>query len=504
MFAFPHGFTVDRQGNVWASDANARETVLGRSAKSASGATMGHQVFKMSPTGRVLMTLGKQGVAGNAPDLFDQPSGIAIAPNGDIFVTDGHGKNDRVVKFSKDGRFIKSWGKPGDKPGEFNQPHCIAIDSRGRVFIGDRSNSRIQIFDQGGNFIDQWKQFGRPSGIFIAADDTLYVTDSQTNAQTNPGRKRGIFIGSAKDGIMIVNHEAIGEGGPQGFAGGLAIYDVAQPSAPKFITKWQTDGAGVHRYDFDGRYAYVSATVKGFVGNIPVILDLADPARPAEVSRWWIPGQWKAGGEAYPWDDFVPPRFGLNELRVGGDVIQDPLSVLGQAKEVVLLLDPMRLACRMQRTASVDEVFFLLEGLTANAIPALVDPLVDVAFRMDARRQLTHTRLVACLGRSDEVVESDVELPPRIAKQHLHLIAVGDGIQTLLDGRAVYVLGMLVVPHQEPRVHAAQLLVTRDDVGRDLLVRRPKVRLAVDVIDRGCQVEAAHDRPLSNAFTAIV
>jgi hypothetical protein len=120
----------------------------------------------------------------------------------------------------------------------------------------------------------------------------------------------------AKDGIMIVNHEAIGEGGPQGFAGGLAIYDVSQPSAPKFITKWQTDGAGVHRYDFDGRYAYVSATVKGFVGNIPVILDLADPARPAEVSRWWIPGQWKAGGEAYPWDDFVPPRC-HHPLRVG-------------------------------------------------------------------------------------------------------------------------------------------------------------------------------------------
>ena len=120
----------------------------------------------------------------------------------------------------------------------------------------------------------------------------------------------------AKDGIMIVNHEAIGEGGPPGFGGGLAIYDVARPTAPKLITKWQTDGAGVHRYDFDGRYAYVSATVKGFVGNIPVILDLADPARPQEVSRWWIPGQWKAGGEDYPWDDFVQPRC-HHPLRAG-------------------------------------------------------------------------------------------------------------------------------------------------------------------------------------------
>lgn len=112
----------------------------------------------------------------------------------------------------------------------------------------------------------------------------------------------------AKDGVMIVNHEAIGEGGPPNFTGGLAIYDVSLPSTPKLITKWETDGAGVHRYDFDGRYAYVSATVRGYVGNIPVILDLADPAKPTEVGRWWIPGQWKAGGEAYPWDDFVPPR----------------------------------------------------------------------------------------------------------------------------------------------------------------------------------------------------
>jgi hypothetical protein len=120
----------------------------------------------------------------------------------------------------------------------------------------------------------------------------------------------------AKDGVMIVNHEAIGEGGPPNFTGGLAIYDVSQPSTPKLITKWETDGAGVHRYDFDGRYAYVSATVKGYVGNIPVILDLADPAKPTEVGRWWIPGQWKAGGEAYPWDDFVPPRC-HHPLRVG-------------------------------------------------------------------------------------------------------------------------------------------------------------------------------------------
>ena len=203
MFAFPHGFTVDVQGNVWASDANASETVLGISAKDSNGVTRGQQVFKLSAAGRVLMTLGKEGIAGNGPDTFDQPSGIALAPNGDIFVTDGHGKNDRVVKFSKDGRFIKTWGHHGAGPGEFDQPHDISIGgSQGHVFVADRSNSRVQVFDQNGNFIVAWKQFGRPSAVFVGKDDTLYVSDSQSNSTVNPGYTRGITIGSAKEGSL--------------------------------------------------------------------------------------------------------------------------------------------------------------------------------------------------------------------------------------------------------------------------------------------------------------
>ncbi len=203
MFAFPHGFTIDRQGNIWASDANKDETVLGKSAKDANGVVRGHQVFKLSPTGDVLMTLGKEGVAGNGPDMFDQPSGIAIAPDGDIFVTDGHGKNDRVVKFSKDGKFIKTWGRHGSGPGEFNQPHDISIGgSQGHVFVADRSNSRVQIFDQDGNFVAAWKQFGRPSAVYVSGDDTLYVSDSQSNSTVNPGYLRGITVGSARDGSL--------------------------------------------------------------------------------------------------------------------------------------------------------------------------------------------------------------------------------------------------------------------------------------------------------------
>src|SRR5262249_5914464 len=136
-----------------------------------------HQSLNISPTGQVLMPPGNKGFKGNGPDTFDQPSGIAVAPNGDIFVTDGHGKNDRVVKFSKDGRFIKTWGHHGSGPGEFDQPHDISIGgSQGRVFVADRSNSRVQIFDQDGNFIAAWKQFGRPSAVFVSKDDTLYVS----------------------------------------------------------------------------------------------------------------------------------------------------------------------------------------------------------------------------------------------------------------------------------------------------------------------------------------
>ena len=197
MFAFPHGFTVDYEGNVWASDANGSETVLGMSTQGR-----GQQVFKFSPTGKLLMTLGKKGVAGNGPDTFDRPTGVAVWKNGDIFVTDGHGKNDRVVKFSKDGKFILAWGHHGSGPGEFDQPHDICFDSQGRVFIADRSNNRIQIFDQDGKFIGQWKQFGRPSAVYVSTDDTLYTSDSYSNAKLNPGFKRGIYIGSAKTGVV--------------------------------------------------------------------------------------------------------------------------------------------------------------------------------------------------------------------------------------------------------------------------------------------------------------
>jgi len=189
IFVFPHGIHVDGSGNVWVTDARGKD---GR----------GHQVFKFSPEGKRLLSLGKAGVTGDGPDTFNQPSDIAVGANGDIFVADGHDEssNARIVKFSKDGTFIKAWGKHGSAAGEFEVPHGLAFDSRGRLFVADRGNNRIQIFDQDGKFLEEWKQFSRPSGIYIDRNDVLYVADSESNRKTNPGWKRGIRIGSARDG----------------------------------------------------------------------------------------------------------------------------------------------------------------------------------------------------------------------------------------------------------------------------------------------------------------
>ncbi|MBX6321836.1 MAG: hypothetical protein IRY94_08415 [Rhodospirillaceae bacterium] len=120
----------------------------------------------------------------------------------------------------------------------------------------------------------------------------------------------------AAGGLMLVNHERQGQGGDAGFGGGLGIYDVSRPDRPRLVSKWTTAGKGVHRFSFDGRYAYISPTVEGYIGNICMILDLADPARPQEVGRWWIPGQWQAGGETYPWADGPAPRC-HHPLRLG-------------------------------------------------------------------------------------------------------------------------------------------------------------------------------------------
>ncbi len=198
--SWPHGIHVDRDGNVWIADG--RDNQAGDNPPDDA---YGHQVHKFSPTGVHLMALGSRG-GGRDEAYFYTPNDVHVAPNGDIFVAEGHSNNPgtpaRVLKFNSDGEFLMSFGEMGDGPGQFTQPHALAMDSRGRLFVADRSNNRIQIFDQDGNFIDMWYQFGRPSGIYIDKNDVLYSADSESGS-VNPAHGdwlRGIRIGSAETG----------------------------------------------------------------------------------------------------------------------------------------------------------------------------------------------------------------------------------------------------------------------------------------------------------------
>jgi sugar lactone lactonase YvrE len=216
LMVFPHGIHVDRDGNVWVTDGQDN---LPRRAQNAPPDTplppapanvIGHQVFKFSPEGKLLLTLGKAG--GNQPGKpadpasFYQPNDVITLRNGEVLVAEGHsnaeGTSHRIVRFNRDGKHLGEFGRRGSAPGEFIQPHALALDSQGRLFVGDRSNNRIQILSTEGKFIAEWAQFSRPSGLFIDRQDMLYVADSESGS-VNPAQsawKRGIRIGSAKDG----------------------------------------------------------------------------------------------------------------------------------------------------------------------------------------------------------------------------------------------------------------------------------------------------------------
>jgi sugar lactone lactonase YvrE len=248
----PHGIHVDRDGNIWVTDyqddvgggrsvpavpglevegrgrgaargqadgaAAARGRGRGADAGGAAAplgigrggpnaaAKVGHQVIKFTPDGKVLMTLGKAGggaPGSGTPEYFYQPNDVVTNAAGEIFVAERHGSGGRILKFTKDGTFIKAWGEAGSGPGQFNIPHSLAIDSQGRLFVADRGNVRIQIFDQEGKFIDEWYQFSRLSGIYIDRNDMVYGADSESSPTSNPGGwRRGIRIGSAKDGKL--------------------------------------------------------------------------------------------------------------------------------------------------------------------------------------------------------------------------------------------------------------------------------------------------------------
>lgn len=209
MFVFPHKVYVDPDGNLWVADQrgpNEREL-----AKAPDSRNKGHIVVKFSPEGKVLLTLGKAGVAGDPPEALTEPTSIVMAPNGNVYISEGHqqGANgpattvSRISVFTKEGKYIRSIGKYGTGPGEFHGAHDLALDAQGRLFVADRGNMRIQILDLEGKFIAEWKQFSRPSGVYIR-NGLIYVADSESNGVApHPGWKRGIRIGNVSDGKIV-------------------------------------------------------------------------------------------------------------------------------------------------------------------------------------------------------------------------------------------------------------------------------------------------------------
>lgn len=247
LIVFPHGLHVDRGGNVWVTD--------GRNDKAN---TMGHQVIKFSPDGKVLMRLGKAGVRGTAPGEFNEPNDVITAPNGDIFVADGHsgqnpnppaGSTGRIIKFTKDGKYVKEWGKIGTGPGEFRTPHALAFDSRGRLFVADRGNHRIQVFDQEGKFIAQWKQFSRISGLFIDRNDNLYAIDSESSKERHPNWSTGIRIGKTTEDKVLAFIRPHKTDNPWGAAGeGVAVDPDGNVYGAEGPISRPTAGGGLTKY----------------------------------------------------------------------------------------------------------------------------------------------------------------------------------------------------------------------------------------------------------------
>ena len=248
LFVLPHGIHVDADGNIWVTDSQGTQD-----------GTKGHQVIKFSPEGEVLLTLGQAGVTGSEPGQFNEPCDVITAPNGDIFVSDGHsgqnanppeGSTGRIIKFSPEGEYIMEWGQIGDGPGEFRTPHGMAFDSQGRLFVADRGNHRIQIFDQEGNHLDSYYQFSRISGLFIDGDDNLYAIDSESNPNNHEGWMTGIRIGHAsEDRVTAFIPPHASERGPQGVAGeGVAVDGEGNVYAAEGPISRADAGGGLTKY----------------------------------------------------------------------------------------------------------------------------------------------------------------------------------------------------------------------------------------------------------------
>jgi DNA-binding beta-propeller fold protein YncE len=218
MFVWPHGVHVDRDGNVWVTDARAE-------------GNKGSVVVKFSPDGKVLMTLGKPGVRGNPPAALTDPTDVVTDPgNGDVYVAESHtdvtdpSLIGRVTVFDRSGKYLRTIGKTGTGPGEFRTPHALEFDSMGRLLVADRHNHRIQILTKDGKFVREYDDFGRSSGLAIDKNDVIYTADSESTERVHPGWQRGIRIGSLKDGKVTTFIPAHKTDAPEGAMGeGIAI-----------------------------------------------------------------------------------------------------------------------------------------------------------------------------------------------------------------------------------------------------------------------------------------
>jgi len=224
LFDRPHGLRIDAQDNIWATDVRA------------------HVVYKLSPAGRVLLVLGVRESAGEMHPyghlrLFNEPNDVAFGPAGEIYVVQGHGRGDpKVVKFDKDGNFIKAWGKKGTGPGEFDIAHSVAVDGKGLVYVADRNNQRIQVFDADGTFVRESKHPGTPCGLLIAPDHNIWL------AHGHAGQLIKLDPGGKVLGVTGRQGKALGQFGEAHFLalaanGDIYVADTLNWRVQKFVPK---------------------------------------------------------------------------------------------------------------------------------------------------------------------------------------------------------------------------------------------------------------------------
>ena len=249
MFVWPHGIHVDRDGNVWVTDA--RVPTAEERIKFPGEDKKGSVVIKFSPDGKVLMTLGRPGVKGDPPDALTEPNDVVTDPsNGDVYVAESHTNVEdpnlvgRISVFDRNGKFLRVIGKTGTGPGEFRTPHAIEFDSQGRLIVADRHNHRIQILTKEGRYLGEWREFSRVSGLAIDGSDMIYAADSESDTKRHPGWLKGIRIGSLKDGkvtIFVPPHKtdapegAMGEGIAIDSAGNLFTAEATVRGVTKYV-----------------------------------------------------------------------------------------------------------------------------------------------------------------------------------------------------------------------------------------------------------------------------